>query len=186
MTEYRSLLTEDDVVSANRLWLRWRRSWKYWSLLFAFVVVVVFAVGIAPKLNRGDGTAIVRAFAFAIGWAAIAISTVIGLNYVLAPRHARKLFRQNKSLHLEAMIGWSDEGFSYKSSLASGLQPWGHYRAWTENKDVLVMFLTDNMFNIVPKRDIPKATLEELKNLLTNAGIQRVGKQPPQARKPIA
>ena len=176
MTEYRSLVTEDDAASANRLWLGWRRSWMYWGRVFAFLVIV-FAISVVPKLERDDSTTIIETLALDIALAAIAISAVTGLSHVLSSRRARKLYRQHKSLHSEAIIGWSDGGFSYKSSLASGLQPWGHYRAWTENKDVLVMFLTDNMFNIVPKHDIPEAALEELRSLLEKAGIRRARKK---------
>ena len=95
----------------------------------------------AGRRLRGDG---------------IPVTMGAGINHVLVPRRARKLFRQQKSLHAEASIGWSDEGFSDKSELTTSLHPWTHYRRWGENKAVLVMFLTDTQFNLVPKRHIPE------------------------------
>jgi hypothetical protein len=182
MTEYRSQLTEDDLASANRVWLSWRRSRKYYLVIFT-IFFAVFAFSFVPKLETEDKTSIIVTLAFDTILAVAAISVITGLTYVLVPRRARKLFRQQKSLHAEASIGWSDKGFSYKSELTSSLHPWTHYRQWGENKDVLVMFLTDTQFNLVPKRDIPDGALEELKSLLAKAGIQRVGKRAKPAQK---
>jgi len=176
VTEYRSRLTENDLASANRVWLGWRRPLKQRLMIFAIVFAIFVVVAVVPLVEREDRTAIAPILIFYALLAAALVAAGTGLNYVLVPRKARKLFRQQKSLHSEASIGWSGEGFSYKSPLTTTLHPWAHYRAWGENKDVLVMFLTDTQFNLVPKRHIPDGALEELRTLLDKAGIQRVGR----------
>ena len=176
MMEYRSQLTEDDLASANRVLLSWRRSRKYYLVIFA-IFFIIFALSFIPKLGTEDRTSIIVTLVFDTILAVVAISVITAITYVLVPRRARKLFRQQKALHAQASIGWSDEGFSYKSELTSSRHPWTHYRQWGENKDVLVMFLTDTQFNLVPKREIPDGALEELRSLLAKAGIQRVGKR---------
>lgn len=180
MTEYRSLLTEDYLASASRVWFAWRRPKKHWAIMFA-VFFAAFSTMFIPGLGDEDGLSIAVAVVLNTALAAVATAVVATLLHILVPWRAKKNFRQQKSIHDEAAIGWSDEGFTHKSALFTSLHPWTHYLAWGENKDVLVMFLTDNQFNLVPKRHVPEDALEELKNLLAKAGIRRVGKPAKQA-----
>ena len=177
MTEYRLLLTEDDLASASRIWFAWRRPKKHWAIMFA-VFFATFSTVVLPNLEDEAVLSIAIVVATNTALAAVATAVVGGLVRILVPWRAKKHFRQQKSMHDEAAIGWSDEGFTYKSALITALHPWTYYRAWGENKDILVMFLTNVQFNVVPKRDIPDAALAELRALLAKAGIPAVGRRP--------
>jgi len=176
VTEYRSLPTENDMASASRIWFAWRRPKKHWAIMFA-VFFATFSTVVLPNLEDEAALSIAIVVATNIALAAVATAVVGGLVRTLVPWRAKKHFRQQKVAHDEAAIGWSDAGFTYKSALITALHPWTYYRAWGENKDVLVMFLTNVQFNVVPKRDIPDAALDELRMLLAKAGIPAVGKK---------
>jgi hypothetical protein len=104
---------------------------------------------------------------------------LVGLNIlsdrVLLPRRAERFLAQQKSIQGDISIGWDDEGLAFIATAAQSRTAWGDYFKWLENDAVLVLFQSENMLNILPKRCLSEDQIVDVRERLT-ATLGRRGK----------
>lgn len=83
------------------------------------------------------------------------------------PRKVRKSFRQRKDLHRPCFYFPSDTGLGAETEGAAGVKPWTDYLKWKEGKSVLLLYMSDDMYQIIPKHFFPSDDdLAKFKDLL--------------------
>jgi hypothetical protein len=98
---------------------------------------------------------------------------LLGLNVlndrVLLPRRARRFVSQQKSIQGEISIGWDAEGVVFIAKAGQSRTAWDDYFKWLENESVLVLFQSENLLNVLPKRCLTNDQVAEVRRGLEAA-----------------
>lgn len=138
-------LDDTDHLAAQRLHTRWTR-----RQLLAYASTVVGGALLLLMPMRGFWTNVV-------GCALIggAIGGALGrevTRWVWLPYRARRLFAQHKALHKPIEFEWDDEALSCRTESASGRTPWADYARRREDRHVILLYPSDALFQVVPRR----------------------------------
>jgi hypothetical protein len=136
--------TPDDLLAAQWVHLRPRRS----LAVAGIVLLVVYCVGVAMMF-----VAPIAPASPWVQWVMLAMLAyfpiVLG---VMIPYRTRRSFRQRKDFQRETSYRASESGVSIENENLKGIKPWSDYLKWKEGRKVFLLYLSDNMFQIVPKR----------------------------------
>lgn len=157
-----SIVTFDarDYVRAYYLALRPRRwlRWLGYPLVVAYVLIAIVTLWQAVRDGRG--------------WELAAVLWGIGAYwlvryFVLLPRRWRRLYRQQKTAGLPTEILVTSEGFRSKSELGEVTIPWSYMHKWRRGRHAVLLYHSDVLFNILPKRVMPAEEVEALEQLIS-------------------
>lgn len=132
-------VTEEDVVCAQRLHATPSASLSV--LLVAGAVIVVVGAYAEGRLPAG---AAIGALAGMFGWLAI-------LFLIIIPYRAKRIYRQQKNLHLKHRFWWDREMVFFRSEDSEGKIRWSDLTKVKENRKMLLLYHSDTLFNMVPK-----------------------------------
>jgi len=141
--------TEADLVAGYRL--HFLDSIKRKRALRAFVVVAVVCALVSTWLLWSDdiGPIVAALVGLVYGFGLLAIILVI--NFLMLPRRVRRIFAQQKSLHGETHVEWSDAGISFRSAHGHSTLEWSDYVRLVEGRDMILLMQSDALFNFIPK-----------------------------------
>lgn len=106
------------------------------------------------------------AFAAAVAaWLAI-VSLVLGMLRLQLPGRTRRRFSEERSLHGEVRLSWSEDHLTFETSNGHSRHSWDEFGKWAESKAVFIVFYTERLFSFVPKRVLSSNEVEELRELL--------------------
>lgn len=149
-----------DLLAANRLIYRpnARRRLLYYTL----IVIGLFDIAIALT-GSPDG----RMLPLSVGALLILVGPVwqLSLQVWLLPRYTRRHYGQAAILREAFTVLWSEAGLASRTSLTTGLTPWGNYIAHRQDDTTLLFLQTDAMFQFIPKRVLDAAQLDRLMTL---------------------
>jgi YcxB-like protein len=115
-----------------------------WILLF--IVLFVLAAFILPSLYRK----------------------------VVLPKQVKQSFEQQKSLSLPFEMELTERGMHTSNELGNNTVPWEYFTKWKENEDIVVLYQSDNIIHMIPKRLFPDPQqLEMVKSLLQKNIVTR-------------
>lgn len=146
-------VSEAAYLQANRLnyWSAVRSGtlgWRFGSI-FAFYFIIAIAVN---YLNYIPFSQI--AWFTILGVTLLAAAAVLlfcyGLGYFLLPRRTRKLFVQQKFIHLVQHFEVTDEAFISSSDLSTARLTYAMVHKWVENSHIFLIYLSDNTFIFLP------------------------------------
>lgn len=138
-------ITAEDYLASQMLHteLTWRQSILFSCLiLLAFISYLWFPFPQAKDL-------VVWVFGGA------AVGGVVGrliARTLLLPRRARRIYAQQKGLHGQIEYTWDAEAFSVKTERGQARTPWRDYVKYRESETLFLLYHSDIMFNMVPKR----------------------------------
>jgi hypothetical protein len=92
--------------------------------------------------------------------------------YLLIPFNAKRQYRQNRSLRHEISMSLSDQGIEFKSESGTSKLQWTDIHKWKYANGVFLLYITSNMFHVVPLTALPNET-ELLKLLNENIGPKK-------------
>ncbi len=129
------------------------------------------AVAVLGTMLEGNivSAVIVGAMSASCGLAALLL--MIGLNFLLLPRRAGRLFDQQKSLHRETTFTWDDNGTEWISDNGHTRYPWPEYHQWTKTRNVILLFMNDNFMHFIPRRVLGIAA-DDLIATIGTAGVR--------------
>ena len=163
--EFGGMLTADDFVAAQTLHMRkWRkRQYVFFSIALIFgIVVALVDRALAGMIVAGAGIG---------GFAGI-----IDLHARRLPRTWRQQFEQQKSLQEHFTYSWNDTGLEVSTNLGQARRPWSHFARHAEDAHFILLYHSDAMFELIPKRWFDDtSTLESLRT--------EISRQPFAARK---
>ncbi len=135
------ILTESEVVSAMKL--NGRGSNKtLMALLMVGVALVLVGIFTAYR-------------ALGIGGAVGGLIGYFAVQFLLIPFNAKKQYRQNRALRNEITMLLSQQGISFKSESGESKLQWSDIHKWKYGKGIYLLYITSNMFHMVPSRALP-------------------------------
>jgi len=162
--------SEDDLSEAYRLYYNGSNRKRYGYLLgFAFLVGLILAAlegfsSIGMTLGLIIGMLIWATAAFGVIWLII--------HRWWMPRNARKIYAQQKDLHLETEIWWDDDKLYSTNSQTQAHMAFSDMVKWRSNDKIVLLYRSDHLFNFLPARvfnDVEQ--IGTLIGLLEKAGV---------------
>lgn len=147
-------ITEDDCLDALRLNLKPRPWVAVLGWLIAALVLLVLGLSTRAALQgraQWDNLLSALAIAFLLTW-----------YWLYLPWRVRRLYRQQRSLH-EAftVVLDADAGLRFESARGQGLLPWSHIGRWRESRSLFVLYESDALVHILPKRFFDETLSED-------------------------
>lgn len=154
-------LTPRDYLAANLRVLRWP---NLIMMLFG-LGFVVFGASKILALFGGSADKLDGLFQTVIG---LMILLLFVLNrFVVIPRRVRRIFRQQKNLQRPLEFGWDRETVWSSSEIGNTKRPWSDFTKWRELKGLFLLYHSDVMFQMIPKRSFPNPdAVDEFRQLL--------------------
>lgn len=165
-------LLEDDMVAAARLFgregLRRPRTLRLSAILalMAFALNTALLVGV----EHFDLSIFLARLPVILFFTALPFAVLWGLVALLTPRAARKTFRQQRSLQVEMTCSWSDAGFAVSSEYGAFEIPWSHFLRWAEDERTFLLYESDRLYRLMPKRVLAPDQQSSLRLALTQIG----------------
>lgn len=144
-------LTEQDYLQAQQLHRQisgWVRSLPY--VMLALWVVDLILVGLKASQGRPG-------FLLALLPVALFFLIIQLLPKFLLPRQAKRLFRQNQEISAPLAMEFSEKGTKFTNSFGHNERSWSHFVKWKEDEQALLLYHSDQTFNLIPKRLLAEA-----------------------------
>ena len=77
---------------------------------------------------------------------------VLYLRYIFLPKRVKKIFFQQKELSSPFEIEFTDTSMLASNEFGNSTRPWKNFIKWKENKKLLLLYHSDMLYNIIPKR----------------------------------
>jgi hypothetical protein len=152
--EANGTLSADDSIAAHQA-LGPRASNRFLAIDTALI-----AIGIASWLwlDKNLGMLFIAIGGVALGLGIV--STRLSL-----PRRVRTLFEQQRSLHEPFNYRFDHDGVHVRIETWQADRPWSYYRRWRATSGCFLIFQSDTIFEVLPKRwlsnpDILRAMLK--------------------------
>lgn len=160
-------LAADDLVTASWLYMRQGltrpRVLVSWLVLWAcFLAFIIF-------VNGGPATR-PEQWLVLLGISLLPFAAVIAVTVILTPITARRIFRQQRSLQGEMVLAWSDTGLHVRSEYGDFEMPWPHFVRWAEDGRSFLLFESDRLYRVVPKRVLTPDQQQSLRQFLGRIG----------------
>lgn len=148
----RAQLQEEDYVAATSLHSRVSRRMSLVGWL-AILILALTAAGVwvfgRDRLSAGQLAGLLGG---SIGGVAGGLIATFGTRYLYVPWKAKRVFRQQRSLQLPFDFSWDDEGLLSRNEQGSYKHLWSDLLRWKENDRLFLVYISDAMFLILPKR----------------------------------
>ena len=166
-------LGEQDYIEANRDYARRFLARPRNIMRTALLVAGTMAAGALLAQGLSDPR---EPGSLAIGFGAAALGGILLcqlLGYLLIPRRARRLYRQQASLQKPYRYTWSDAGFAYASETDNAAVAWPELHRWSPGRRTILFFLNDQLFYAIPRHVLTEAQASDLTTLAERHGPPR-------------
>lgn len=82
----------------------------------------------------------------------LVLTLIAVIRFIVTPRRIARLFKQQKDLSAPFVIELTDETSSSHNEFGEGCLPWGTFVKWEENEKLLLLYRSDVLFHMLPKR----------------------------------
>jgi|GEM_PF-2774836 len=72
--------------------------------------------------------------------------------WLYLPWRVRRLYQQQRSIQEPFSVDFEDQGLRFRTSNGEGSLPWHHLHRWRESKSAFVLYQSDALLHILPKR----------------------------------
>ena len=129
------------------------------TALFALVVLLV---------GKGKHvTSLILFFALASPFIVMACSAAV--IFLLGKRLARKAFDQQKTLQVPYRVSWTEQGILVESEYGDARMPWGDLRKARQDQNLLLLYESDRLYRLIPKRCLTQAQLADFQACMASA-----------------
>jgi len=142
--ELRGRVAVEDLMAAQWVHVRPRRSLAVLGILLLALAIFVMATSfVGHRQSLTDPTA----------WILPGILAYLAFTaFVWVPRKVRRSYSQRKDLQHEITLNVTHTGVEARTDQGYSVKPWSDYLRWKEGKSVFLLYLSDHLFQIVPKR----------------------------------
>ena len=158
-----------DAIRANFLCAMRRRR----TLRPIVIIALVFAA-IGAGLGLIDRSSPAWTAVYALGglaYGAVLFALIYLTSYLLLPRRAGRLFRQQRSIQQSFEYRWSDAGLEWSSVQGNGRFPWNDLHGWRETKPTILIYMNDTLFQFLPQRVFTPEAADDLRATLERADL---------------
>jgi len=156
MIEIKGTLLAEDYVSAQYLHLRPRPIFR----IFGIIVLALFLWAGWYSLTSGEPDVLDYIFFLAMGY--------LILNFaVYLPWKTRRIYRQQKALQRELTMKFDEVGVNAENENGRSRTSWEDFHKWKANDQLILLYLSDCLYHMVPKRFFTDVgDFEQLRELL--------------------
>ena len=129
------------------------------TALFALVVLM---------LGKGRNVTSLILF-FALASPFIVMACCVALIFFLGKRLARKALDQQKTLQMRYRISWTDRGILIESEYGATRMPWGDFRKLRQDQNLILLYESDRLYRLIPKRCFTAAQLADFQACMASA-----------------
>jgi hypothetical protein len=104
---------------------------------------------------------------------ALGLFIVLSGTYLLMPRRAARIFRQQRILHHQMQTSWSCEGLVLRTPHGETRYPWRELHGWAEGSGMVLIQASALACYFIPKRCLDSASLDDLRATLAASGLPR-------------
>ena len=83
---------------------------------------------------------------------ALVLGAFVIVRFVVVPRQLTRVFTQQKDLSAPFEMTLTDQEFSMRNEFGASHLPWDSFVKWKEDKEMLLLYRSDVMFQMLPKR----------------------------------
>jgi hypothetical protein len=133
-----------DLKNANWLHLRPRRA----LAVFGIFIVIPFLLSLWYAFFGGWSDEV-----WWVRWAMLgALAYLVALFGIVVPLRIGRTYRQRKDLQRPCTFVPSEAGLRVETEGSGGVKPWSDYLKWKEGKSTFLLYMSDNMYQAIPKR----------------------------------
>lgn len=149
----------EDYLAGVRLNMRPRKTW-------AIAAIALLATGAV-----GVGSFRWRAVTGEMGWPELIVAALVAWLvlwlWVFLPRQVRKLYLQQRSLQEPFEAAFDAAGMRFNNARGDATLPWTDVHKWRESKRLFLIYQSDALFHLLPKRCFgSEAEQKDLRELL--------------------
>jgi hypothetical protein len=104
----------------------------------------------------------------------VLIAFIYACAFLNLKRRARRLYRQQRSLHQPYTYRWSKAGLDIEAPNMQAFHAWPDFHRWVAARRAILLFLNDQLFFVLPRRVFGEAELEAIESHLSAAGVRRL------------
>jgi len=151
-------LTEDDFVAAMQLHaLRAPRLWVIVGVVVVLLLIADF------NFYAGSGEHSYLLLALGVIYAFVLLVVV---PYLILPWRARKQFRQMAASRDRFEVVWDNDTVTITAANWMQKSGWRDFVRSRENEKLILLYISDYSFRIVPKRAFAQAALDDFRSLV--------------------
>ncbi len=154
--------TEADAVRAIRLHynnLKWQKPLWYLVIPLVPVLLAIYLLAFGVDLL---GIAYVVAYVVIVAAAAL-------FRWVMLPRHARQVFRQQKALHQPLTQEIDERGLGeQRGDDNRTFLPWDAVHRTIEGPDEFMIYQSEALYHMIPKRELTPEESQRVRAILSN------------------
>ena len=159
--------TPDDLANAARL-CNWLNIFSR-KVFFIFSIVAILGTVAVAAMTSASWLLIVSIIP---AYLVLAYLVVLAIHFVYVPWYARSAFKQQKTLHVQADLSWSENGFAISTEDANSLIPWNKYLKWAENDRTILLFLAPTLYHVIPKRALSSpGEIDDFRQILMSSEL---------------
>ncbi|MDV3458889.1 YcxB family protein [Sphingomonas sp. HF-S4] len=155
--------------------LRSKRALRGYLILSAVYSVLFVGVAMLSGSRQGDPWWIVGALFAGPVVGAIVCGLMQLVHGWMLPRRITRVHAQHHALRDPMRIAWDDSQFTLEGESGSTRLAWGRFVQWAEARGMILLYQTDNLFNLIPEATLSAEQRGEIVAALEGAGVKRVG-----------
>jgi uncharacterized membrane protein YbhN (UPF0104 family) len=162
MIEIEGQITAQDYVRAQYLHLRPRPLFGYLEVGLLLFSVLIVGFGIFTFVRDGENPT---------WWLVLlAVGGYLAAYFLwYLPWQTRRRYAQHKALQSPFRIRVDEEGVFAENEYGQALLPWSFFLKWKEGRHLFLIYHTDGLFQMIPKRSIKsESDIEALRALLSS------------------
>ena len=142
--ELKGRIAVEDLMTAQWVHVRPRRS---------FAVVGILLLGLAVFFVAKSFVEHRQSLTDPMSWIfPVFLVYVAFITFIWVPRKVRRTYAQRKDLHHDISMVVTNSGIASQTERGNSTKPWSDYLKWKEDKNIFLLYLSDQMFQMVPKR----------------------------------
>jgi len=142
--ELKGRIAVEDLMTAQWVHVRPRRSFAVVGILLLGLAVFVWADSLVWRRQWLTNP---------MNWALPSVLAYLAFcAFIWTPRKIRQSYCQRKDLHHDISMVVTNAGVASHTERGNSMKPWSDYLKWKEGKSVFLLYLSDQMFQMVPKR----------------------------------
>jgi hypothetical protein len=173
-TAFEVTLSEADLVQAFRL--NARRPMLRPLILAALLVAALLALllAISPTARHASTTGpLTLMIEGALALAALVLLAVVLTRPVIFRALARRMLTQRAELMGPIRWEFDEEGIRHTTIHSNSHYPWPALRGWREDGSILLLYVADNLFYMVPKAQAGQEVIGSLRRNIEAGGVPR-------------
>jgi hypothetical protein len=142
--ELKGKIAFEDLMAAQWLHLRPRR-----TMAAAGILILGLAIFATVDMFLSRRQALTDPMLWALPGILVYLVFFI---FVLFPRKIRRSYSQRKDFQHEISMLVTSDGLETRTEQGHGMKPWDDFLKWKEGKNIFLLYISDHMFHMVPKR----------------------------------